>query len=298
MHLGASGGGAFSCLAPGNVHSRRAALIWIKPARDCFAHNRYGALESSTGATEPGDDDAPMRHLPALVIGVLLSPAAAAAAEAGGVLATRRPVTWAMIFALLLLMLGPIKLLGPFAALTKGCDRAFRLRLATRAFLFAIGAVTIAAVLGKRILDNFAVPVLVLQIAAGLILFLVALQAIMQQYGASHPPERGEPPTLALAFSPLAFPTIVTPYGIAAVIILIALAPDAHTSVMVAGVVYAILLLDWLAMVTAHVVVRWIGPLLLLVGVVLGVTQVALGLQFMLGGLSGLIAQGAFAGAS
>jgi multiple antibiotic resistance protein len=78
-----------------------------------------------------------------------------------------------MIFALLFLMLGPIKLLGPFAAATKNCDRVFRFRLATRAFLFSIAAVTIAAGFGARILDNFAIPLQVLQIAAGLILFLV-----------------------------------------------------------------------------------------------------------------------------
>jgi multiple antibiotic resistance protein len=231
----------------------------------------------------------------ATVIALGLMPVTAAA-EATGVLTTRRPVTWGMIFALLFLMLGPIKLLGPFAAATKGCDRVFRRRLATRAFLFSIGAVTVAAALGKRMLDNFAVPLLVLQIAGGLILFLVALQAVMQQYGASPAPERTEPPTLALAISPLAFPTIVTPYGIAAVIILMALAPDTETSLMVAGAVYAILFLDWLAMLAAHVIVRWLGPLLRIVGVVLGVNQVALGLQLMIGGISGLVAQGAFAG--
>ena len=42
-----------------------------------------------------------------------------------------------------------IKLLGPFAAATKDCDRVFRLRLATRAFLFSAAAVTIAAALGE-----------------------------------------------------------------------------------------------------------------------------------------------------
>src|SRR6516225_1432431 len=99
----------------------------------------------------------------------------AAAAQSTGVLATKGPITWGM-------MLGPIKLLGPFAAATKDCNRIFRLRLATRAILFAAAAVTIAAVLGEQMLDNFAIPVLVLQIAAGLILFLVALQAVMHQY--------------------------------------------------------------------------------------------------------------------
>ena len=61
---------------------------------------------------------------------------------------------------------------------------------------------------------------------------------------------------------------------------------------MFAAVVYFILFLDWLAMLAAHIVVRWFSPLLLLLGVVLGVIQVALGLQLMLGGIEGLIAQG------
>ena len=218
----------------------------------------------------------------------------AAAAQSAGVLATRRPITWGMIFALLFLMLGPIKLLAPFTAATKDCDRVFRLRLATRAFLFSAAAVTVAGALGQQMLENFAIPVLVLQIAAGLILFLVALQAVMQQYDVTHPRDRTEPPTLAHAFSPLAFPTIVTPYGIAAVIILIALAPTTEIRLMVAGVVYFILFLDWLAMLVAHIIVRWFNPLLLLLGVILGVSQVALGLQLMLGGMEGLIAQGVF----
>jgi len=63
---------------------------------------------------------------------------------------------------------------------------------------------------------------------------------------------------------------------------------------MLAGVVYFILFLDWLAMLGAHIVVRWFSPLLLLLGVVLGVNQVALGIQLMLGGISGLIARGVF----
>jgi multiple antibiotic resistance protein len=233
-----------------------------------------------------------MKRLTAIVALTLVP--FAAAAQSASVLATRRPITWGMIFALLFLMLGPIKLLGPFAAATKDCDRVFRLRLATRAFLFSAAAVTIAGALGQQMLENFAIPVLVLEIAAGLILFLVALQAVMQQYDVTCPPERTEPPTLAHAFSPLAFPTIVTPYGIAAVIILISLAPAREIRLMVAGVVYFILFLDWLAMLVAHIIVRWLNPLLLLLGVILGVSQVALGLQLMLDGMEGLVAQGVF----
>ena len=56
-----------------------------------------------------------MKHLAAIVAATLLP----ASAQATGVLATKRPVTWGMIFAFLFLMLGPTKLLGPFAAATK-----------------------------------------------------------------------------------------------------------------------------------------------------------------------------------
>jgi multiple antibiotic resistance protein len=87
-----------------------------------------------------------MKRLASIIAAALLP--VAAAAQTTGVLATKRPITWSMIFALLFLMLGPIKLLGPFAAATKDCDHVFRFRLATRAFLFSIGAFTIAASLG------------------------------------------------------------------------------------------------------------------------------------------------------
>ena len=142
-----------------------------------------------------------MKRLTAIVALALVP--FAAAAQSTGVLTTKRPITWGMIFALLFLMLGPIKLLGTFARATKDCDRNFRFRLATRAFVFSSAAVTIAAALGNQMLNNFAIPVLVLQIAAGLILFLVALQAVMQQYDVTYPPDRTESPTLALAFSPV-----------------------------------------------------------------------------------------------
>jgi hypothetical protein len=73
----------------------------------------------------------------------------------------------------------------------------------------------------------------------------------MHQYDVTRPPERTESPTRAHAFS-------------AAVIILISLAPTTEIRLMVAGVVYFILFLDWLAMLVAHIIVRWFNPPLLL----------------------------------
>jgi multiple antibiotic resistance protein len=55
---------------------------------------------------------------------------------------------------------------------------------------------------------------------------------------------------------------------------------------MVAGVVLLILALDWVAMLFAEAILKWIGTTLQVFAVVLGVTQVALGLQVIMHSLS------------
>ncbi len=50
----------------------------------------------------------------------------------------------------------------------------------------------------------------------------------------------------------------------------------------VAGIVLLILALDWVAMLFAETILRRIGPALQVFAVVLGVTQIALGLQVIL----------------
>jgi small neutral amino acid transporter SnatA (MarC family) len=192
------------------------------------------------------------------------------------------------IFMMLFLMLGPIKILVPFVNMTRGSDAAFRRKLATRAVLFSTAALAVAGLLGRGMIDNFNISVPVVALTGGLILFLVALQTVLQQAAGPPRPKPDEPPpALHLAFSPLAFPTIVTPYGIAAVIVFAALVQDDYEAKsVVAGVVLLILALDWLAMLFAETILRWIGTTLQVFAVVLGVTQIALGLQVIMHSLS------------
>ncbi|MBS7789647.1 MarC family protein [Roseococcus sp. SDR] len=194
------------------------------------------------------------------------------------------------IFALLFLMIGPLKILGPFVMMTRGADAHFRRQLATRAILFSGAALAIAGLLGQRMLQNFNIPIQVLALTGGLVLFLVALQTVLEQFKRPDTP-RGEapPPSLALAFNPLAFPTIVTPYGIAAMIIFVCLTEgDPPAQLTIAGLVLLILTMNWLAMLYAHVILKYAGTALQVFAVVLGVTQVALGLMIILQSLSGL----------
>jgi multiple antibiotic resistance protein len=208
-------------------------------------------------------------------------------AEASDVV-TRQGLSPQKIFALLFLMLGPIKILAPFVRATRDTDAAFRRKLATRAVLFSSGALLIAGLMGQRMLENFDVPVPVLALTGGLVLFLIALQTLLQQFADPvRPQQEARKPTLALAVNPIAFPTIVTPYGIAATIIFMTLAQDnLELQLLISGLIVLILLLDWLAMLYAHVILRYCGTVLQVFAVVLGVNQVALGLYVILRSLS------------
>lgn len=219
-----------------------------------------------------------------LTVVLLLVPAAAQAADqtsAGPAFTAQE------IFALLFLMLGPFKILIPFSEMTRGADPAFRRMLATRAIVLSTGAIALAALLGTRMLKQFEIPVPVLTLTAGVVLFLVALQSLLEQFGTRQPRERSAAPLeLRRAATALAFPTIVTPYGVAAIIIFGTLAEnDRGMMLTMAGIVVLILALDWLSMFFAEAILRWCGVLLQLIGVVLGVTQTALGLQLILNSL-------------
>jgi multiple antibiotic resistance protein len=225
----------------------------------------------------------------AVIAGALLAawPAAAAGPE------RLADIGWKQMFLLLFLMLGPIKILVPYVALTDGLPPAERRRLATRAILFSAAALTIAGGMGRTMMENFNLSPRVLALTGGLVLFLVALRTVVEQFspasGAS--PARTAPAAAELrrlALSPLAFPIIVTPYGVAATIVFVALAEDTASKLMVGGVVMLILATDWLAMVFAHAILKWLGTTLQIFAVVLGVTQVAIGLQVILRSLSEL----------
>jgi multiple antibiotic resistance protein len=195
------------------------------------------------------------------------------------------------IFFMLFLMLGPIKILMPFVQMTKGTATGFRRRLATRSILFSAAALALAGVLGRTMMENFNISVPVLALTGGIILFLVALQTVLQQFATANGNlgQSDAPAGLHLAFSPLAFPTIVTPHGIAALIVFATLASgDPRAQSTVAAIVLTILAMDWAAMLFAETVLKWIGTALQVLAIVLGVTQIALGMQIIVHSLGAI----------
>ena len=184
------------------------------------------------------------------------------------------------IFAFLFLMLGPFKIIGPFAKITQGADPKLTRQIAFRAMIFSSIALLLAAILGARIMSNFTIPLPILAISGGLILFLVALLNIIKQFGTpTATPEKAITPTLDMAINPLAFPTIVTPYGIAAVIIFLALSPDLNSKLTVGVIVLAIMAVNLIFMLITRYIFKFLAVFLALLGAILGIVQVALGLM-------------------
>ena len=252
--------------------------IWRPPIRK--RRNRARARPSRPGRST-------VRSF--LVCLFAIAPAAALAQSPLGAGAADPEFGARKIFFMLFLMLGPIKILVHFVDLTRGSDSDFRWRMATRAILFSAAALVLAGVLGRIMLENFEISVPVLAMTGGIILFLVALQTVLHQSESAteRPKEDSQVLDLKLALTPLAFPTIVTPYGIAAVIVFATLASGDHDAELtLAGIVLVILAMDWVAMLFAEVILRWVRTSLQVFAVVLGVTQIALGLQVILHSLS------------
>ena len=178
-------------------------------------------------------------------------------------------------------MLGPIKIIGPFAQITRGAEPGFTLKIALRATLISTSALLFAGLVGENSLTNYGIPLPVLALAGGIILFLVALRTVLEQFTPPAPDEKSAAPTLKMAFMPLAFPTIVTPHGIAALIVFLALSPDLEGRLIIGGIVVAIMLLNLIAMLAARYILQFLGVILQMLGAVLGIIQVALGLQII-----------------
>ena len=194
------------------------------------------------------------------------------------------------LFAFLFLTLGPFKVIAPFAEMTHGRDRVFTRELAWRGTAVAAIATLTAATIGARILRNWGVSAGALMLTAGIVLFLVALRPVLEQYepeekrsaSAAASAASAGMPASKLAVWPLAFPTIVTPYGVAVLILMITLQPG--RILLVLGVAVAVLALDYVAMLGAHRIVTapFVAAALGIVGMVLGILQVALGVQAMI----------------
>ena len=196
------------------------------------------------------------------------------------------------IFTMMFVMLGPLKLLGPFAAQTHELDDAQIRRIALTVFAIALAAAVGGCLVGRQLLDAWDVSTPALVLAAAIVLFLVALRIVLEQYQPARPPAEPLPADPTAASMRLVFPLVLTPYGIATLIALIASSDTAGETWLIFAMLTGVMLLNLGAMLLARKVMHGMLLLVLYVlGAVLGVLQVALAVQMIVRqlGILGLI---------
>lgn len=188
---------------------------------------------------------------------------------------------------LVFMMMGPVSLIPMFYGATRAADFQLRRSIALRAFGFAEIALVIAVVIGAGLLMSWGASRPALIIAAGLLLTIASLRNVLGQgHAAVSPTDSPQAPPRSIALSPLAFPSIVTPYGVGVLIVFVAYAPDARVKLSILGIALAIMVIDLLAMLSAHRLIKWVGPVpLTILGAVFGVLQIALGLEMVISGV-------------
>jgi multiple antibiotic resistance protein len=192
----------------------------------------------------------------------------------------------ALIFAVLFLLLGPIRLIIPYAKLVAGFDPTSKWKIALVAAGIAAAICIFVALVGERLLTKYDIAFDSLRVAGGLLLTVSALKNIVFPEGSPSPSvERRSVFETGLA---VATPVIVSPVGIAAILVFSMAAPDAAAAretvlfpllgLMAANLV-VMLLIDFIMKIPG------LNSALYLIAAVLSLVQVALGVDAMIEGL-------------
>jgi multiple antibiotic resistance protein len=190
------------------------------------------------------------------------------------------------VFILLFVTLGPIKVVGPFMQLMRDADDATVKSIAVRAFVLAVIAAIGGGVVGRALVENWQISLAALTLAGGIIFLLVGLSVVLEQYKPARVPTGPLPAAPMAAALRVVFPTVVTPYGIAAVIALLANSPGAARTAFILAMLIGVMALNLLVMLYVRRIMGGVTVLVLQIfGAVLGVLQVALAVQFVLRGL-------------
>jgi multiple antibiotic resistance protein len=193
-------------------------------------------------------------------------------------------------FTILLITLGPVKVIPVFYLLSHDAEPAYRRGLAVRGFIVSSALVAFILLAASATRESWGVSVDALIIAGGIILFVTALRTILNfdiidvapaetaEMPVARPPLTWQGKPVAM---PLVVPTIVTPGAIVALLFYLGRsAENADFRVAFLLIVAGILLANLVAMLAARPIMRVVGlPMLQILGWVFASLQAGLAVQ-------------------
>jgi MarC family membrane protein len=196
-------------------------------------------------------------------------------------------VSFTSAVVILLLVMDPIGNMPIFVALLADVEPPRRVRIVVRECLIAFGVLLMFVFFGRNILDLLGLTDIALNIAGGVILFLIAVRLIFKHpegiFGA--PDIAGEP-----FIVPLAIPAIAGPTAIATVILLVSRAPERMLEwvAALAGATVITLVL----LLFADRIARLLGPrALAALDRLMGLLLTAIAIEMLLNGIRGFVLQ-------
>lgn len=189
-------------------------------------------------------------------------------------------------FVIFFITLGPIKCLVPFIRTTAHFDEKTKRSLAVKGTLIASVVGLFILLVGNGLRSNWGIAQPDLLITFGVLLFVAAMQ---QLANAQSHPAPADPPSepQGLAMSPIAFPTIITPFGIVALLTFAAVAEARQSFLLGICVIFLVMMvLNLLAMMFARQILGFIRPQVLQAfGWLLAVLQASLAIHAIMSGL-------------
>ncbi|WP_374030134.1 MarC family protein [Bdellovibrio bacteriovorus] len=197
-------------------------------------------------------------------------------------------VSASQIFTLFFIMFGPFRVLGPFFKLTQPLAPAQLRTVAFRSVIIAMTSLVLGGFVGKSLLEKWKIPIPILEVTAGLIFAIVAFSMILKIKV-----EKGETSNTEVKMEGLALNTalsmIITPFGMAVLIIFLAISMDWARTMTVFSMLGLVMLLNLLAMILVRKIMGKVGLVILQVlGAILGVLQAALAVNMIHVGLMAL----------
>ncbi len=198
------------------------------------------------------------------------------------------------VFTILFLAMGPLGVIPVFAASTGAASFGYRTRVAALATLFAAAILAVVALAGAGTMSSWHVSSAALEIAIGILLLrstftsIAHLEKIMQHPEAIAAPSPA-PSAASLAFSPIAAPTMISATAVVTIVLFLSLAQnDPHLRGQIYAVLAFLLGLNFLAMLAARLVLRFVPmPALAIAGWIFAALQAALAVEVTLLGLRG-----------
>ena len=193
------------------------------------------------------------------------------------------------VIVILFLSIGPLGIIPAFAKLTANADSKLKNRIAFRGFWISTITILAVALIGQGMIANYRVSLNALLTATGLILAIVAVRSILAAYGSKQNADsEAEKPALAMALSPLSFPTILPPFGIAIVLLIMIVGTRLDANVnLILGIIVILMVLNFICMLSARAILKVLRPQFLqVVGVVLSVIKLGIGITWIYGGIA------------